>query len=190
MNQGWVGKSTTGTEYLKVARTEVILGTWNVRTLRESGRLELLKHELNRYKWDIIGLSEVRWTGKGEADDGHFLWSGEDRVHHRGVGLLLNKTAKKALLGFNPVNSRIISARFKAQPMHLTVIQVYALTADCDDSEINHFYSMLNDTMKQVPKKYILMIMGDWNAKVGPDDIGHEDISELSILTPNVGYYE
>ena len=60
--------------------------------------------------------------------------------------------------------------------MNLTVIQVYAPTADCDDSEINHFYSMLNDTMKQVPKKDILMIMGDWNAKVGSDNSGYEDI--------------
>ena len=74
------------------------------------------------------------------------------------------------------MNSRTISARFKAQPINLTVIQVYAPTADCDDSEINHFYSMLNDTMKQVPKKDILMIMGDWNAKVGSDNSGYEDI--------------
>ncbi|CAF3474033.1 unnamed protein product, partial [Rotaria sp. Silwood2] len=77
---------------------------------------------MKRFRYDIIGISEVRWTGKGETPQGDFIWSGEETSHIRGVGLLLSKQAPKALIGYNPISSRIISARFDAAPFKISVI--------------------------------------------------------------------
>ncbi|CAF2049663.1 unnamed protein product, partial [Rotaria magnacalcarata] len=54
------------TQKLKIMKNTFTVGTWNVRTLWAAGKLDLLRHEMNRYRYDIIGISEVRWTGKGE----------------------------------------------------------------------------------------------------------------------------
>ena len=70
-------------------------------------------------------------------------------------------------MGYNPVNSRIIAARFKGRPLNITVVQVYAPTADSTEDDIERFYEQLEDTMKGVPNKDIKLIIGDWNAKVG-----------------------
>ncbi len=88
------------------------VGTWNVQTLWAAGKLKLLRNEMKRFRYDIIGISEVRWTGKGETPNGDFIWSGEESSHMKGVGFLLSTQAKKALIGYNPISSRIISVRF------------------------------------------------------------------------------
>lgn len=175
-NQDWVEKSATGMHKLKVAKDELTVGTWNVRTLWAAGHLELLKEEMKRYRWDILGLSEVRWTGSGEVNGCEMIWSGDDTEHQRGVGFLLSSRARMALLGYKPVNSRMIVARFSGQPFNVSVIQVYAPTADKTEEEIEQFYENLDDIMKQLPKKDIKVIMGDWNAKIGKDNKGWERV--------------
>ena len=59
---------------------------------------------MKRFRYDIIGISDVRWTGKGETRNGDFIWSGEEKLHMRGVGLLLSILAKKALIGYNTIS--------------------------------------------------------------------------------------
>ena len=177
-NQGWVEKSTTGmkTKKLKIAKDELTVGTWNVRTLWAAGHLELLKEEMKRYRCDILGLSEVRWTGAGEVNGCEMIWSGDETEHQRGVGFLLNSRARMALLGYKPVNARMIVARFSGQPFNISVIQVYAPTTDSTEEEIEQFYENLDDCLKQIPKKDVRVIMGDWNAKIGKDNTGWERV--------------
>ena len=67
------------------------------------------------------------------------------------------------------VSSRLISIRLRAAPFNITIIQVYAPTSGHDDSEVDHFYQKLQETIDQTPKKDILVVQGDWNAKVGKD---------------------
>ena len=93
--------TTKNTHKLKLAKNTLTVGTWNVQTLWAAGKLELLRNEMKRFKYDIIGISEVRWTGKGETPNGDFIWSGEETLHMRGVGFLLSTQAKKALIGYN-----------------------------------------------------------------------------------------
>ena len=92
---------------------------------------------------------------------------GEEKDHKRGVGLLLSEKAKMALLGYKPVSSRIIVARFVGQPIYLAVIQVYAPTSESSEEELDKFYFDLEESLKDVPRKDMKMIVGDWNAKVG-----------------------
>ena len=150
------------------------VGTWNVQTLWSPGKLEILKHEIERYNCDVLGLSEMRWTGQGELNNGEIIWSGEEKRHVRGVGFYLSNKAKRALMGYNPVNPRIMAARFRGKPLNITVIQVYAPPAESSEEEIEEFYEKLEDTIAEVPRKDIKVVMGDWNAKVGSDNEGWE----------------
>ena len=61
-NQGWIEKCATGRQTLKLARQQLTVGTWNVRTMWATGKLDLLREEMKRYRYDILGLSEIRWT--------------------------------------------------------------------------------------------------------------------------------
>lgn len=179
-NRDWVEKSATGNQALHkklgLAKEQVTVGTWNVRTLWATGQLELLKNEMGRYKYDILGLAEMRWTGSGEINGCEVIWSGEEKEHKRGVGFLLSARAKAALLGYRPVDSRIIVARFSGQSLNMSVIQVYAPTADSTEDDIEVFYEKLESTLREIPKKDIRIIVGDWNAKIGKDNTGWEDI--------------
>ena len=121
------------TEKLKITKNTLTVGTWNVQTLWATGKLELLRNEIKRFRYDIVGISEVRWTGKGETSNRDFIWSGEDKTHVRGIGMLLSDRARKALIGYNPVSSRVITARFDAAPCKITVIHAYTPTTASSD---------------------------------------------------------
>ena len=166
-------KSATGVKAsFKLPSEKVTIGTWNVRTLYACGKVKELEHELKRYQWDIIGLAEMRWTGFGETvtEDGHKIWySGTDSRHEHGVGFIVRKEVIGSIQSCTPISSRIIVISVSAKPKNITIIQVYAPTTDHDDQEIEEFYEELERTVQKVPKKDILIVQGDFNAKIGPD---------------------
>ncbi|CAF2944575.1 unnamed protein product [Rotaria sp. Silwood2] len=160
------------TSKLNIAKDIFTVGTWNVKTLWATGKLELLRNEMKRYKYDVIGISEVRWTGKGETLSGDFIYSGESNIHTKGVGILLSAKARKSLLCYNPIDSRIITARFKATPFNVTIVHVYAPTAEASEDDIESFYDSVENAIAEAPRKDIIIITGNWNAKVGDDNVG------------------
>ena len=78
----------------------------------------------------------------------------------------MHKDVVGAIFECQPVSSRLISIRLRAAPFTITIIQVYAPTSGHDDSEVDHFYQQLQETIDQTPKKDILVVQGDWNANV------------------------
>ena len=74
-----------------------------------------------------------------------------------------------AIMGCRPVYSRLITIRLKASPFNITIIQAYAPTTDYDDDDIDDFYDQLQEVIDQAPKKDILVVQGDRNAKIGED---------------------
>ncbi|ESN96465.1 hypothetical protein HELRODRAFT_68065, partial [Helobdella robusta] len=152
------------------------VGVWNVRSLWQTGAYALMKKELERFRYDVVGLCEVRWTGSGEMEGGKILWSGTEREHVYGVGMVIGEKAKKALLEYNPVNERMMYARFKGYPRDIDVVVAYAPTMDHSDAEIEAFYDQLEQTLNVLPKKDVKIITGDWNAKIGRDNIGFEEV--------------
>ena len=84
---------------------------------------------------------------------------------------MVNKRVRKAVLGCNLKNDRMISVRFQGKPFNITVIQVYAPISNAEKAEIEQFYEDLQDLLELTPEKVVLFIIGDWNAKVGSQEI-------------------
>ena len=80
---------------------------------------------------------------------------------------MVNRSVQNAVLGGNLKNDRMISVHFQGKPFNVTVIQVYALTSNSEEADVEWFYEDLQDLLKITPKKNVLFIIGDWNAKVG-----------------------
>ena len=114
----------------------------------------------------------MRWKNFGEmsTDDGHTVYfSGEEGRHEYEVGFLVHKDVVDVVLGCRPVSSRLISIRLRAASFNITIMQVYAPTSGHDDSQVDHFYQQLKETIDQTPNKVFLVVQGDWNARVGKD---------------------
>ena len=80
---------------------------------------------------------------------------------------MVNKRVRNAVLGYNLKNDRMISVHFQGKPSNITVIQVYALTSNAEEAEVEPFYEDLQVLLELTPKKDVLLIIGDRNAKVG-----------------------
>ena len=83
---------------------------------------------------------------------------------------MVNKRVQKAVIGCNLKNDRMISVHFQGKPFNITAIQVYAPTSNTEEAEVEWLYEDLQDLLEQTPKKDVLFIIGDWNAKVGSQE--------------------
>ena len=83
---------------------------------------------------------------------------------------MVNKRVRNAVFGCSLKNDRMISVRFQGKPFNITVIQVYALTCNAEEAEVEWFYEDLQDLLELTPPKDVLFIIGDWNAKVGSQE--------------------
>ena len=84
---------------------------------------------------------------------------------------MVNKRVRNAVLGCNLKHDRMISVHLQGKPINITVIQVYAPTSNAEEAEVEQFYEDLQDLLELIPKEDVLFIIGDWNAKVGSQDI-------------------
>ena len=119
------------------------------------GKLEVVKQEMARVNVDILGISELKWTRMGEfnSDDHYIYYCGQESLRRNGVALIVNKKSKNAVLGCNLKNNRMLSVHFQGKPFNITVIQVYALTTDAKEAEVDLFYKDLQDLLEVTPKK-------------------------------------
>ena len=103
-----------------------------------------------RVNVDILGISELKWTGMGEFDsDNHYIYyCGQESLRRNGVAIMVNKRIQKAVLGCNLKNNRMISVRFQGKPLNITVIQVYAPTSNAEEAEVEWFYEDLQAFLK------------------------------------------
>ena len=91
------------------------IGTWNVRFMNQ-GKLEVVKQEMARVNFNILGISELKWTGMGEfnSDDHYIYYCRQESLRRNGVAIMVNKRVQNALLGCSLKNDRMISVRFQA----------------------------------------------------------------------------
>ena len=135
-------------------KEQYCIGTWNVRSMNQ-GNLEVVKQEMARVNADILGISELKWTGMGEfKSDNHYIYyCGQESLRRNGVAIMVNKRVQNAVLGCNLKNERMTSLRFQGKPFNITVIQVYAPTSNAEEAEVERFYEDLKDLLELTPQK-------------------------------------
>ena len=155
---------------VRCCKEQNCIGTWNVRSMNQ-GKLEVVKQEMAKVNINILGISELKWTGMGEfnSDDHYIYYCGKESLRRNGVSIIVNRRVRNAVFGCNLKNDRMISVCFQGKPFNITVIQVYAPNSNAEEAE--QFYEDLQDLLKLLPLKNILFTIGDWNAKVGSQDI-------------------
>ena len=134
------------------------------------GKLEVVKQEMARVNIiNILVISKLKWTEMGEfnSNDHYIYYCGQESLRRNGVAIIVNKRVRNAVLGGNLKNNRMISVCLQGKPFNITVIQVYALTSNTEEAEVEWCYEDLQDLLELTPKKDVLFIIGDWNSKVG-----------------------
>ena len=156
---------------VQCCKEQYCIGTWNVRSMNQ-GKLEVVKQEMARVNVDILGISELKWTGMGEfnSDDHYIYYCGQESLRRNRIVIIVNKRVQNAILGCKLKNDRMISVCFQGKPFNIMVIQAYAPTSDAEEAEDEWFYEDLQDLLELTPKKDFLFIIGAWNAKVGSQE--------------------
>ena len=121
-----------------------------------------------RLNVNILGVRELKWTRMGEFNSGdHYIcYCVQESLRRNGVAIMVNKRVQNAVLGCNLKNNRMISGHFQGKPCDITAIQAYAPTSNTEEAEVEGFYEDLWDLLELTPKNDVLLIIGDWKAKV------------------------
>ena len=130
------------------------IGTWNVKSMNQ-GKLEVVKQEMARVNINILGISELKWTGMVEfnSDDHHIYHCGQESLRRNGVAITVNNGVRRAVLGCSLKNDRMISVCFQGKPFRITVIQVYAPTSNAEEAEVEWFSEDLQDLLELIRQK-------------------------------------
>ena len=105
------------------------------------GKLKVVKQEMARVSIDILGISELKWTGMGEfnSDDHYIYYCGQESIRRNGVAIMVHRRVQNAVLGCNLKKDRMISVGFQGKPFNITVIQVCAPTSNTEEAEVEQF---------------------------------------------------
>ncbi|XP_041107422.1 craniofacial development protein 2-like [Polyodon spathula] len=150
------------------------ISTWNVRGMSQ-GKLDIIKQEMIRLNIDLLGISELHWKDNGhfQSDNFSVYYSGHQELRRNGVAVIAHKNIAHTVESYATISDRIMAIRIRGKPLNVTVLQVYAPKTDAPEDESERFYAKIEEALEQVPKKDIIYIMGDFNAKVG----SHEEVN-------------
>ena len=161
-NQNPAVDVTSDRSKIRCCKEQYCIGIWNVRSMNQ-GKLEVVKQEMARVNMDILGISELKWTGMGEfnSDDHYIYYCGQESLRRNEVAIMVNKRVRNSVFGCNLKNNRMISVGFQGKTISITVIQVYALTSNAEEAEAEWFCEDLQDLLELTPPKDVLFIIGD-----------------------------
>ena len=170
---GWIyGKRTTQRKRIKTR--EFNIATWNVRSMLQAGKMEEIADELKKHNIQITALQGVRWPQDGWIKKKNYtlLYSGLKTLKgQHGTGFLITGCVTHCILGL-PNNERMCKLRIKGKFYNMTIISVYAPTEDenrRNAENVEQFYSKLSDVCDITPRNDALILLGDFNAKIGKE---------------------
>ena len=108
-------------------KEQYCIGILNVRSINQ-GKLEVVKQDMARVNIDILGISELKWTGMGafNSNDNYIYYCEQESLRRNGVAIIVNKSFQNAVLGCNLKNDKMISLHFQGKPFNIIIMQVYA----------------------------------------------------------------
>ena len=117
---------------------------------------------------DRLGLAETRWPSHEQiSKENHtIIYSGGEK-HERGVAAVMKNRLSKSMVGFMPISDRIILCKFHAKPFDIVVLPLYVPTTEHSDEEIETFYEKVDNALKHTKSTDNIIIMGDFNVKIG-----------------------
>ncbi|XP_045466612.1 craniofacial development protein 2-like [Harmonia axyridis] len=153
----------------------------------EAGKIHNTIKEMRRLSISILGISEMRWPNSGQSvvDDHTIYYIGDDGTRNRnGVAVILSKGAAPAFTNTVLLSDRVMMVQMKTDKVDLIIVQVYALTYDHDEEEMENFYHQIEELLKLTKSNQMTVIMGDINAKIGR---GKEDpnFGEFGLVIRN-----
>lgn len=162
-------------------KTHLKVGSWNVRTMFSIGKTAQVAKEARRYIIGILKISECRWNGFGRLrtrNGGTIIYSRreEEDAHNSGVAILIRQKEAASLESWTPINDRIIKDRFYSKYIKTTVLQVYAPTNEAPEEVKDAFYEQLQAVIEVTPTPAMLILQGNFNAKVGKPGTEEEGI--------------
>ena len=118
-------------------KEQYCIGIWKVRSMNQ-GKSEVIKQEMARVNINILGISKLKWAAMGEfnSDDHYIYYCGQETLRRNGVDIIV-KRVRNAVLGSSLKNNRMISLHFQGKPFNITVIQVYVLTSNAEEAEVD-----------------------------------------------------
>ena len=154
------------------ARHQLYLGTWNVLSLQStSSKLFELSRAVTNYSLSILLLTETHWPGvetMSLENGALFINSGRlDGLRQQGVGIVLSKTVKNSLISYSPISERILTARVHTKHVNISIVVAYAPTNEKEDAIKESFYDQLSGVMDRLPRQDVVLLGGDFNARVG-----------------------
>ena len=162
------GRTSTENRATKMTEASHRDGTWNVRTMN-NGNLEVVKREMARTGVDLLGISEMKWTGMGHftSDEYEIYYSGQETLERNGVAFICNNEIRRCVLGFNPVDDRIATIRIQCKPINTTVVQIYAPASSAEEEDSDAFYDKVQSVLDQIPNGDILYIRVTGTPRLG-----------------------
>lgn len=145
--------------------------------------------EMDNFNWDVIGLSEtkIKETAIYEVEDEHYVFnSGNGKERKHGVGFLLHKNLINSFQDFKNISDRICVLTLKLEKYKVVLVQAYLPTSKAKDEDVDNLYEEIESIIKHIPKRDILVLSGDFNAKVGqlhhqyPDIVGQYNIGNYN----------
>ncbi|CAF4857757.1 unnamed protein product [Pieris macdunnoughi] len=144
----------------------IYICTYNVRSLLAENRLPELDQVLDKIKYDIIGLSEVKIEGiKIEQYRNYILMYRGDKSGSNGVGFIVNSNLKKNIIDFTTYSDRVVRLDIQCDTTVLNIIQAYAPIERAKEEAVERFYNQVTQALSNTGKHVI--ILGDFNSKIG-----------------------
>lgn len=152
-------------------RYQFKLGTWNIRTLLQVGKMDEINEQRKIYNIDILALQEVRWKDRGiiERKEYSLFYSGEVKQGRNGTAFMVNKRLVTKVRDVQAVNGRISYIRISNQQAAVTIINAYAPTEDAEEENKLEFYEKLEETFDKIPRRDTVILVGDFNAMIGKE---------------------
>ena len=158
------------------------MGTWNVRSLYRPGAFQSMVGEVERYGVEVVALQETRWAGEGSLNAGSYtLHYGGSEIHSLGIGFMINRKILSAVKDIKFINERLGLLVVQGRWYKIAIINVHAPTEDKDGEIKDGFYEELEHLVDQLPNDYMKIVVGDFNAKIGKEDIFRPTIGLESL---------